>query len=149
MSIGLPTWLLDKENQIYVITTYLLIFVVIFPVSLLLYARRASKVTDSKLHPDTEEIYRMGIRQVVSMQSIIDCFANAAEFRVLNYRGDDERNEIIELRKMLIASSRMPSKPAVHFFPMPKSVRMFLRLMMSFPSKKFLTHSLRTLRIRR
>jgi len=121
MSIGLPTWLLDSDNQIYVILSYLLIFVVIFPASLILFANRASNKTDNALAPDTEEMFRMAIRQVTPTASIIDAFANAAEFRTLGYRSAEERNAVSELRKTLIASSRMPPKPATHFFEMPKT----------------------------
>jgi hypothetical protein len=46
MSIGLPRWLLEPDNQVWVIATYLLLSIVVFPASVLLLTSNAARDGD-------------------------------------------------------------------------------------------------------
>jgi hypothetical protein len=65
-----------------------------------------------RLFPDTEELFRVAIRnearQFVTMAEV---FSLAAEFRTLVYRNEEEKKMVLELRNQMVREERFPTKP--------------------------------------
>ncbi|KAH9262293.1 hypothetical protein BASA82_000650 [Batrachochytrium salamandrivorans] len=111
MSIGLPKWLLESENQTWVIASYLLLVLVVFPASVMLLtwnAAREGEKVQKRVFPDTEEVFRIGIRNGTSIMLLMELFSLAAEFRPFLYRGEEEKKFILELRNELVREDRFP-----------------------------------------
>ena len=115
MSIGLPAWLLEKENQGWVIASYLLLCIIVFPASVMLLTSNAAKSGSQpkRLYPDTDELFRVGIRNDArSFLGMAELFSLAAEFRTLTYRSEDEKKLVLELRNQMAREDKFPVKPS-------------------------------------
>lgn len=114
MSIGLPSWLLEKENQGWVIASYLLLSIIVFPAGVMLLTSNAAKTgaQPKRLYPDTDELLRAGIRnEARSFVTFAELFALSAEFKTLVYRSEDEKKAVLELRNQMAREDRYPMKP--------------------------------------
>ena len=137
MSVGLPAFLLEKENQFYVVGCYLMMILVVFPSAVLVWAHEGKRSTggtgqalkalreqaadasssspsspsssaEKSLHADTEEILRVGVHRGITFAEAADIVASAAEFRALGFRDEAEKNIVEQLHKEMVANKNMP-----------------------------------------
>ena len=130
MSIGLPNWLLESENQTWVIASYLLLTIVIFPAGVVILTQNAAKAGGNdikKLYPDSEELFRVTIRAgMFNFMTALDIFPLCAEFRQLVFRNEEEKNFIVNLRNQMARDDKFPLKP-------PKEI---IELLQNYPTLK-------------
>ena len=96
LSIGLPAFLLAKENQVYVILSYLLILLIILPSSALMMRENSMQKkkkdvrfffkkgfelmkNEKAVMPDTEELYRVFVNRQMNFSQAVEVFAWSAE----------------------------------------------------------------------
>mmetsp|Transcript_4408 Transcript_4408/g.5445 ORF Transcript_4408/g.5445 Transcript_4408/m.5445 type:complete len:654 (+) Transcript_4408:21-1982(+) len=117
LSIGLPNFLLMKENHNLVLVLYLLGLVVVIPTAVAVYYSNSKQYSDKFILNESYQVYAFLLKNT-PLKNIPEVFALSAEFRKMPLRPEDD-TALAKLKKMLISQEYMPKKPAhnvVNFF---------------------------------
>ncbi|CAK9028397.1 DnaJ protein ERDJ2A (Chaperone protein dnaJ 21) (AtDjC21) (AtJ21) (Endoplasmic reticulum dnaJ domain-containing protein 2A) (AtERdj2A) (Translocation protein SEC63 homolog ERDJ2A) [Durusdinium trenchii] len=112
VSIGLPEWLMRKENHNLVLVIYLIVLVVIVPVAVGSWYSNSKLYADKMILNDTYRIYIYLLGdKALPLRSFPEVLALSAEYRQMPARGPADQECLEKLRKSMMADDRMPKKP--------------------------------------
>jgi hypothetical protein len=102
-----------RENSTYgLLKTRRNLFFVLYMMSNTVKSKRKPSAHFSlhrqQVYPDTDEIFRLGIRNGLGMPTCLELFSMAAEFRPLLFRNEEEKRFLVELRNELVRLQRYP-----------------------------------------
>mmetsp|Transcript_36450 Transcript_36450/g.46781 ORF Transcript_36450/g.46781 Transcript_36450/m.46781 type:complete len:615 (+) Transcript_36450:63-1907(+) len=103
VSIGLPTFLLEKENQNLILVLYLLLLVVVIPVITGLWYARSKQYGEKNVMYDTYAFFNHMLNENTSVKVLPEVYSGAAEFMKSNKgKGTpEERKGMVELMKKM------------------------------------------------
>mmetsp|Transcript_36914 Transcript_36914/g.57635 ORF Transcript_36914/g.57635 Transcript_36914/m.57635 type:complete len:665 (+) Transcript_36914:89-2083(+) len=84
VSIGLPTFLLEKENQNLILVLYLLLLVVVIPVLVGLWYARSKQYGEKNVMYDTYAYFNHMLNEQITVKMMPEVYAGASEFMKLN-----------------------------------------------------------------
>jgi len=89
VGIGLPAWLLSKDNQIGVLIGFFLIIIIIIPSIFISYYNRTKKYAPNGVLLETMQFLGHHISEVTRFKMLPELFAASAESRALTIRPSD------------------------------------------------------------
>jgi len=100
VSIGLPQFLLDKNNRNLVLISYLIIMVGVIPFCVWIYYSESSKYGEGDVMYDTYSWYHHSLDENTLVKSLPEIYAGCAEFRERNMpKSPVEKEQISSLMK--------------------------------------------------
>lgn len=84
VSIGLPTFLLEKDNQNTILVIYLLLLVVVIPVLTGLYYARSKQYGEKNVMYDTYAFFNHMLNENLLVKQLPEVYAGASEFHKRN-----------------------------------------------------------------
>eukprot|EP00924_Labyrinthula_sp_SR-Ha-C_P001236 maker-scaffold_7-snap-gene-18.42-mRNA-1 protein AED:0.01 eAED:0.01 QI:0/1/0.5/1/1/1/2/59/695 len=81
VSLGLPSFLLEKRNQNVVLLVYILVIVILMPTGVYLYYSRSKQYSDKNILNDTYQVYAYLLNPQVPPRAMLQILALSAEFR--------------------------------------------------------------------
>ncbi|KAF0732453.1 hypothetical protein Ae201684P_014650 [Aphanomyces euteiches] len=90
LSIGLPTFLLDKENHLAILTIYLIVLVVAVPAIVALWYSKSKQYGDSMIMYDSYGFYNYALSEHAHLKMMPEILAGSAEFRTIPLRETDQ-----------------------------------------------------------
>ncbi|RHY56831.1 hypothetical protein DYB30_002034 [Aphanomyces astaci] len=90
LSIGLPTFLLDKENHLAILTIYLIVLVVAIPSVVALWYSKSKQYGDSMIMYDSYGFYNYALSENANLKMMPEILAGSAEFRDVPLRESDQ-----------------------------------------------------------
>jgi len=109
VSIGLPTFLLDRANRNLVLLMYLIIMVGVIPYFVWRYYSNSSKYGENNIMYDTYSWFYHALSKEIGLKNIPEVFAGAAEFRQSNRVLKEEGAEIRRLLDEVKGSMQKPT----------------------------------------
>ncbi|KDO30917.1 hypothetical protein SPRG_04820 [Saprolegnia parasitica CBS 223.65] len=90
LSIGLPTFLLDKDNHMAILTIYLLVLVVAIPSAVALWYSHSKQYGDSMIMYDSYGFYNYALSEHAHLKMMPEILAGSAEYREIPVRPTDQ-----------------------------------------------------------
>ncbi|OQS02609.1 translocation protein SEC63 [Thraustotheca clavata] len=90
LSIGLPTFLLEKDNHMAILTIYLLVLVVAIPSAVALWYSHSKQYGDSMIMYDSYGFYNYALSENAHLKMMPEILAGSAEFREIPVRNTDQ-----------------------------------------------------------
>ena len=113
VSIGLPSFIIEKGNQNLVLLVYLIVLVVLVPLCVGIYYSRSQQYGENMILNETYGVFYKFITENTVLRHIPEIVACAAEFRTLPQRGEEEAKVLHRLLREMEQEGHMPSKPWV------------------------------------
>jgi len=110
VSIGLPTFLLDRANRNLVLVMYLVIMVGLVPYGVWKYYSDSSKYGENRVMYESYSWFYHALSKEISVKQLPEVLAGAAEFRQSNRV---QKGEMEEIKKILDSVKQSMSKPAM------------------------------------
>mmetsp|Transcript_4924 Transcript_4924/g.10208 ORF Transcript_4924/g.10208 Transcript_4924/m.10208 type:complete len:684 (+) Transcript_4924:439-2490(+) len=107
VSVGLPSFLLDKKYQNVVLVVYLMALVIIIPVVVGRWYSNSKKFGDKLILNDTYNFFIRLLDNKVTLEQMPEVLALSAEFRNLPERSPVEVHDLEKLRDRMISEGRM------------------------------------------
>lgn len=128
--IALPSWIVDKNNSIYVLGIYVACFMIVLPTVVSIWWYRSNKTAGEKIHIYTSQIYfdYLHRSQTMSLKLLMKVLGASYEFDKSNpemkYRPSDEQ-ELKKIKRELPASQeekKLASTPT-NLFSYPHAIK--------------------------
>ncbi|KAF0718470.1 Aste57867_1674 [Aphanomyces stellatus] len=90
LSIGLPTFLLEKDNHLAILTIYLIVLVVAIPSVVAMWYSKSKQFGDSMIMYDSYGFYNYALSEHAHLKMMPEILAGSAEFRSIPLRESDQ-----------------------------------------------------------
>ena len=128
--IALPSWIVDKNNSIYVLGIYVACFMVVLPTVVSIWWYRSNKMAGEKIHVYTSQIYfeHLYRSQLMSLKLLTKVLGASYEFDKSNpemkYRSTDEQ-ELKKLKRELpsLQEDKKLAAAPTNLFSYPHAVK--------------------------
>lgn len=92
VGIGLPQWLLAKNNQVYVLIGFFALIIVIVPSIFIVYYNRTKKYAGNGVLMETMQFFGFKLNEGTRLKSLPELIAASRESRSLTVRPSDDRD---------------------------------------------------------
>lgn len=132
LSLGLPSFLLDKKNHNVVLLIYIIVLVVLIPTFVFIYYTNSRRYSDKLILNETYLVLAYLLNPNTTTKHLVDVLALSAEFRSTVPSSTETDDVYIRLRKLLLKHDCCPRKPvpsAVNLFKKwPSNEKVYLLL---------------------
>lgn len=109
VSLGLPTFLMEKENHKLILLVYLIILVVVIPTVTALWYNKSKRYGDNNVMYATYGFYNHALSEHAHMKMMPEVFSGSAEFASIPLRR--ELNEVLQKLSRTLKSSDLMLNP--------------------------------------
>lgn len=126
VSIGLPTFLLEKENHQVILVLYLLVLVVAIPVCVCLWYNESKQYMDNMIRHDTMEWYGHMLSEHTHLKVLPEILAGSSEYVLKLKIKQEQLNDISDLERGLKGYTEQMQKEKYQHRPPEKSKGYYL-----------------------
>jgi translocation protein SEC63 len=112
VSIGLPKFLLEKQNHNLVLVVYLLVLVVVTPITVGSWYSQSKLFGDKLILNDTYNIFTLLLDKTTKLEQMPEVLALSAEFRALPPLEEADERALAALEERLKREGLMPREPS-------------------------------------
>ena len=112
VSIGLPTFLLDRANRNLVLVLYLIIMVGLIPYAVWRYYSDSSKYGENRVMYESYSWFYHALSKEITVRQLPEVLAGAAEFRQSN-KIQKSKGEMARIKSVLDSVKQHMSKPSM------------------------------------
>jgi len=113
VGIGLPAWLLSKNNQIWVLTAFFLVIIVIIPASFVSYYNRTKKYASNGILLETMQFLGHFTTESTRIKMLPELYAASAESRGLKLRPTDDADMKPVTENVIEGNKRKYNQPII------------------------------------
>ena len=128
--IALPSWIVDKNNSIYVLGIYVACFMIILPLVVSIWWSKSNKTAGEKIHIFTNQLYHDYIHRTpgMSLKMVLKVLSTSFEFDKKSnpemiFRPSDEQEIKKVQRELPTAQEDKKTAAATKVFSYPHSVK--------------------------